>query len=304
MRDGGAEPGVRADDGVLLHVESEDPGDAPVTVVFAHGFAARAEEFDGQRRALRGRARMVVYDQRGHGKSGWGGRESATIDRLGRDLGHVIDQTTGTEPVVLVAHSMGGMAAIALADQRPKLFGSKIVGVALLSTSAGRLAQTELPARAAEVALRSGLVRILVWLLWFIAPLVNALAPFKRPWARRWFRRKLFGRGDPSEEALTRLQQMWIDTPQSMATAFYPTIIYYNKPDALAVFRSIPALVLAGTDDATIPAKHSKRIAQEIGPGAHLVLIPGAGHMVNMTHSTPVNAALLELLERAGFGKC
>ncbi|MGV8546978.1 alpha/beta fold hydrolase, partial [Pseudomonas aeruginosa] len=82
----GSAPVVRTDDGVRLHIEADGPADAPVTVVFAHGFAARSTMFDPQWSALRGRDRLVRYDQRGHGASGWAGVRSATVDRLGRDL--------------------------------------------------------------------------------------------------------------------------------------------------------------------------------------------------------------------------
>lgn len=294
----GVRPGVRTDDGVLLHTEPDGCLDAPVTVVFAHGFAARAQEYDAQREALGGRARLVLFDQRGHGQSGWGGHRSATIDRLGRDLGQVIDETTGSAPVVLVAHSMGGMAAIALADQRPELFGAKVVGVALLSTSAGHLARVALTPVAARVAVRSGIARGLLWGLWLVAPAVDALAPFRRRWGRRWLRRRLFGRGQPSCGAVSTMEDMWVHTPQSMAATFYPATVYYDKREAVRVFRAVPTLVLAGSDDATIPARRSEHIAREIGPKARLVLVPGAGHMVNLTHPDAVNAALLGLLDQ------
>ena len=42
-------------------------------------------------------------------------------------------------PVVLVGHSMGGMAIVAFAEQHPELFGDRIVGVGLVSTTAGGL---------------------------------------------------------------------------------------------------------------------------------------------------------------------
>ena len=42
-------------------------------------------------------------------------------------------------PCVLVGHSMGGMSIIALAEQHPELFGDKVVGVGLISTTAGGL---------------------------------------------------------------------------------------------------------------------------------------------------------------------
>jgi pimeloyl-ACP methyl ester carboxylesterase len=60
--------------------------------VLVHGFTARLEEFLLQRETLRGRARTVLYDCRGHGRSRGQGRvQGATIDQLGRDLGEVLD---------------------------------------------------------------------------------------------------------------------------------------------------------------------------------------------------------------------
>ena len=40
---------------------------------------------------------------------------------------------------MLGGHSMGGMTVIALAEQRPELFGDRIAGVALVGTSSGGL---------------------------------------------------------------------------------------------------------------------------------------------------------------------
>ena len=62
---------VTTDDGVPLHVEVDGDENAPLTVVLSHGFTARLAEWELQRAALRDRARLVLWDQRGHGRSGW-----------------------------------------------------------------------------------------------------------------------------------------------------------------------------------------------------------------------------------------
>lgn len=113
-----AAPVVVAADGVGLHVEIDGDPSAPLTVVFCHGFAVRLGEFDVQCRALRD-PRLVLYDHRGHGRSGWGTYRRATMEQLGDDLGHVVDACAPSGPVVLVGHSMGGMAIMALAACNP-----------------------------------------------------------------------------------------------------------------------------------------------------------------------------------------
>lgn len=87
----------------------------------------------------------MLFDQCGYGHSGRAGRRPASIERLACDLGRVVDQATGTAPLSSSGTRGGGLAAIALAEQRPELFGSKVVGVALISASAGHLASLAYP---------------------------------------------------------------------------------------------------------------------------------------------------------------
>ena len=107
--------------------------------MFAHGFALNLDCWHFQRAAYRGLVRTVFYDQRSHGRSGRSGDDNATIDQLGIDLLAVLDAVAPEGPVVVIGHSMGGMTIVALAEQHPELFGDRIVGVGLVSTTAGGL---------------------------------------------------------------------------------------------------------------------------------------------------------------------
>src|SRR4051794_6624371 len=61
---------VVADDGTILYAEiDEAPGSGPPTIVFCHGYALNLDSFHYQRQALRGKARLVFFDQRSHGRS-------------------------------------------------------------------------------------------------------------------------------------------------------------------------------------------------------------------------------------------
>jgi pimeloyl-ACP methyl ester carboxylesterase len=289
---------VRTDDGVDLHVEVEERPGAPLTVVLSHGFTARLGEWELQRAALRDRARLVLWDQRGHGRSGWTDPRSATIDRTGRDLGEVLDATTPEGPVVLAGHSMGGMSIMALARQRPELFGTRVVGVFLLATSDGGLVESGLVGRAVKLVRALRLLPLYLWLLRLWAPVLER---FRRrgTWAGRWFtRRYLFGRDDAEPALVQMVQNLLEETPFPVTAAFYATFLDHDERASLDVLARVPVTVVAAEEDRLTPAAHGRRMAERIGASAELVMVPGAGHSVNLTRTERVDQAFLALLDR------
>jgi pimeloyl-ACP methyl ester carboxylesterase len=283
---------------VDLHVEVDGPPEAPLTVLLTHGFTARLGEWDGQRAALRGRARLVLWDHRGHGRSAWADRRTATIDRTGQDLGEVLDATTPSGPVVLAGHSLGGMSVLALARRRPELFGTRVVGVFLLATSADGLVQDGVVGLLFGLARRLGLLAIYLRWLQLIAPLLERFRRRGTALGRWYTRHYLFGRDDAEPAQVRRVQDMLEETPLPVTTAFYATILDHDETAALEVLGRVPVTVVVGTHDRLTPAVHSRRIAETLGSGAELVVVPGAGHSVNLTRPEVVDGALLALLDR------
>jgi pimeloyl-ACP methyl ester carboxylesterase len=294
-------PGSRTvvtDDGVRLHVEVED-AESALTVVFAHGFTARLAEWELQRAALRGRARLVLWDQRGHGRSAATPLHDATIDRTGRDLGQVLDATTPTGPVVLAGHSMGGMSIMALARQRPELFGPRVVGVFLLATSAGGLVETGILGWLVKAVRKLGLLPLYLRGLQLVAPLLERFRWRGSPLARWVTRRLLFGRDDADPAHVRMVQDLLEETPYPVTAAFYATFLDHDETASLDVLRRVPVTVVAAAHDRLTPVAHGRRMAEEIGESAELVVVPGAGHSVNLTRTAVVDRALLDLLDRA-----
>jgi pimeloyl-ACP methyl ester carboxylesterase len=290
---------VRTDDGDPLHVEFDGDETAPLTVVLTHGFTARLGEFEPQVEALRGRARLVLWDQRGHGRSGWTRLTKATVDRTGQDLSEVLDAVVPSGPVVLAGHSLGGMTIMALARRRPELFGDRVVGVFLLATSAGGLVQAGVVGRAVGLVRRLHLLR-----LWLLA--MEAVAPLLERFRRRgtvvgrWFtRRYLFGRRDASREQVRVVQNLLEETPYPVVMAFYSTFLEHDESASLPVLGRVPVTIVGATHDRLTPVAHSRRMAELIGERAELVVVPGAGHSVNLTRPGIVNDAFLRLLDRA-----
>jgi pimeloyl-ACP methyl ester carboxylesterase len=291
---------VRTPDGVRLHVEEDGVPDAPVTVVFSHGFTAQLDEFRLQREALAGRARIVLYDQRGHGRSDTTHYGHATIDQLGRDLQAVLEVTCPTGPVVLVGHSMGGMALMSWARQFPEEVGTRVVGAFLLATSAGELVSTGPLATAVKVMTRLRLLPFWLWLIRFVSPGVARVRKPGTKLGHRWIRHYLFGVDDADDAELVRLVQAMIEaTPFTTSAAFYPTFLAHDETSALPVLARIPTTVLCGTTDRLTPVSHSRAMAAALGELTSLVEIAGCGHSVNVTRPALVNDALLALVDRA-----
>jgi pimeloyl-ACP methyl ester carboxylesterase len=289
---------VTTDDGVPLHVEVDGDEDAPLTVVLSHGFTARLVEWDLQRAALRDRARLVLWDQRGHGRSGWTKLTKATIDRTGRDLGQVLDATTPTGPVVLAGHSMGGMSVLALARQRPELFGDRVVGVFLLATSAGGLVETGPLGLFIKLVRKLRLLSLYLRFLQLLAPLLERVRRRGTRLGRRVTRRLLFGADDADLANVRLVQELLEETPYPVAMAFYATFLDHDETASLEVLRGVPVTVIAATHDRLTPATHGRDIASRIGENAELVVVPGAGHSVNLTRTDVVDEAFLRLLDR------
>ena len=290
---------VRADDGIRLYVEEVGRPDAALTVIFVHGYALSQGCWHYQRLGLADmRVRLVCYDQRSHGRSEHAPGETATIDQLGRDLGAVLDQVAPRGRVALVGHSMGGMTVLALAAARPELFGGRIAGVALLSTSTGRLADVTLGLPAALARLRAPVLPVLLRGMRSRAKLVERTRRIGSDIAWLLTRRYSFGSPDVSPALVEYVGQMIAATPVDVLADFYPALVGYDKLAALPVLRPIPTLIMVGDKDLLTPVEHSRAMAAEL-PDAELVVVAGAGHLAMMERDALVNLHLRAFLHRA-----
>ncbi|MCO5969462.1 alpha/beta fold hydrolase [Actinoallomurus soli] len=292
---------VEASDGVPLHVEIDGPDDAPLTVVFCHGYCLNEDCWHYQRRDLGrdGDLRLVFWDQRSHGRSGRSDLTHATVDQCGADLFAVLEATVdpGT-PVVLVGHSMGGMTIMALADGHPELFeDGRIAAVALINTSSGELAELSLglPMAFGKV-FKAALPRV-TRSLGKRAELVERGRRAGADVAFMVTRRIAFGDKHVSPSVVDFVEQMIRSTPIDVIAEFYPTLAAHDKLAALEVIKGLPALVVVGDEDRLTPAAHGRLIAEVLGD-AELVELSEAGHVTMMEHPEVVTRALIRLIDR------
>jgi pimeloyl-ACP methyl ester carboxylesterase len=292
---------VVADDGVPLHVEEVGPEDAsgPV-VVFLHGYTQELAVWHYQRQAFAADnpGRLVFYDHRSHGRSGRSPHGRSTIDQLGRDLHAVLQTCAPRGPVVLVGHSMGGMTIMALADQRPELFGTRVVGVALLSTSTGKLAEAAFGLPSAVVPVTS---RVLPYLTRGMRTRPEVFERGRRLGTDLAFlisRSWAFGTKDISPSLVEFVERMTANTPVDVIAEFYDTFTDHDKLAALDVLDRVETLILVGSKDKLTPLTHSQLMAEAL-PSAQLVVVEGAGHMVQLERAPLVTLHLRALLRRA-----
>lgn len=302
---------VAADDGVLLAVDEIGPRDAPLTIVFVHGYTLSMASWGFQRRALavelatanghRPDARLVFYDQRGHGASGRGAAERSTMRQLGEDLAAVLAARVPTGPVVLVGHSMGGMTIMALAAVHPELFGEKVVGAALMSTSSGNLADLDFGLPELLTRVRSAVFPVAAWTMRRRPALAERTRRLAADVVSVVTRSLSFA--TEVDPALARyVDAMIAGTPVDVIAEFYPAIAGLDQTASLEPLRRIPVLVLTGDQDRMIPGEHSDLLVQELtrsrGDLVEHVVVPEAGHLVPLEHPDEVTAAIGRLLRR------
>ena len=188
---------------------------------------------------------------------------------------------------------------------RPELFGDRVVGVALLSTSSGNLADLDLGLPELLTRLRSAVLPVAAWTMRrrpllaertrrLAADLVSAVT-------------QSLSFASEVDPALARyVDAMIAGTPVDVIAEFYPAIAGLDQTAALAPLRRVPTLVLTGDSDTLIPKEHSDTLVELLtedgGELVEFVVVPGAGHMVPLEKPDEVTRAIVRLIRRVAAG--
>ena len=291
---------VRTPDGAELHATIDGSDDAPVTLVLAHGWTLAQAAWDDVAELLApriadGDLRMIRYDQRGHGRSTWGEAE-ISLDQLGDDLAAVLDQLLPTGPVVLGGHSMGGMTIMCLAAARPELFGDRVRGVALVSTSAGDLTSDPRSAPGRMAKLRPGALNVALAGARVVERFRQLLPP-AHPRHQKMVRDLLYGSDATEQMVLAGAEIMHASTVRSFIS-FMPALENHDKRTELAALGGVPVEIFVGDSDKLTPRRHSRQLA-EVLPHARLHEVERTGHMLPQERPQLVVDAIARLLGAA-----
>jgi pimeloyl-ACP methyl ester carboxylesterase len=243
----------------------EDTGGDGPAVVLGHGFLMDHEMFEPQVAALRDRYRVVTWDERGFGLTGFDGKPFTYWDSAADCLGLMTH--LGIDRCVVGGMSQGGYLSLRVALTAPE----RVRALILLDSGAALDPPDTLAANQGMVDL---------WLA--VGPvdeLANAVATIiidepteNAKWIAKWQARPKELMAEPSRCLLTR-----DDVSQRLGEI------------------TCPALVVHGTEDTAITMEHAEEMAEALVGCGGVVKVGGA-HAASLTNPEPVNAAILEFL--------
>ena len=255
------------------------PGGRPLLLV--HGFTGAKEDFADHVVALAERGWWVVApDLRGHGASDQPVVEDEySLDHFADDLWALAD-ALGWSELVLLGHSMGGMASQVAALSAPE----RLRGLVLMDTSHGSVAgvDPELAAAGAALARTGGMaaVKEVLDALGDDAPLGSEAYERvlrERPGYREFGDRKLLG-----------------SSPDMYAAMIGQMLDQADRLDDLGRL-PVRSLIIVGEQDEPFVAP-SRRMADAM-PEARLVVIPDAGHSPQFENPSAWFDALVAFLD-------
>jgi pimeloyl-ACP methyl ester carboxylesterase len=292
---------VTTPDGVPLAVREVGPLDAPLTMVFVHGFCLRMGAFHFQRTRLAEkwgpRVRMVFYDQRGHGRSGEGAPETYTLTQLGQDLESVLQAVAPHGVIVLVGHSMGGMTVLSHARQYPYQYGRRIVGAALISSAAEGVTRSPL----GEI-LKNPALEALRFTARSAPKLMHRGRNVSRSLIAPILRAASYGDLQVSRSLDMFSQRMMNGTPIATLIGFLRALEVHDETAGLWTLLRIPTLIACGDHDLITPDEYSRKMAASL-PLSELVIVTGASHLALLEKPDAINDGLVRLVNRAIPGK-
>ncbi|MFJ4715022.1 alpha/beta fold hydrolase [Streptomyces sp. NPDC088785] len=274
---------VTSADGARLHVEVHGPADGPA-VVLAHGWTCSTAFWAAQTRALATDHRVIVYDQRGHGRSP-AAEVPYTTQMLADDLEAVLGATLAPgRPAVLAGHSMGGMTLMAAAG-RAKV-AEHAAALLLCSTGSSRLvAESTVVPLLPPGGLRTRLTRAVLGSKAPLGPVT--------PVGKKVLRYATMGPGSSPDkvEACARIVHA---CPRGVRHG-WSQVLEQLQVDAGVGELTMPVAVLAGTADRMTPVVLARRIAAALPNCVGLTELPGLGHMTPIEAPEAVTGRIREL---------
>jgi pimeloyl-ACP methyl ester carboxylesterase len=233
--------------GIELAYERRGTGN-PLALL--HGFPLDHHTWDFVAPLLEGTFDLILPDLRGFGESTTV-NEPHTLDAFASDIAGLLDHL-GIQKTAVAGHSMGGYVALAFA----KLYPDRISGLGLVSTQTladppdRKEGRYKTAADVAEKGIR-GVVEAMASKFTSDEKIQNAS------------REIMQGQQPAAYIGALKAMAERLDTSSLLATVEYPVVIVHGEKDSL------------------IPVERARE-AKSLAPHAHLVELPGVGHLPMM----------------------
>ena len=242
-------------------------------LVLLHAFPLSQVMWQGELERFAPLARVITPDLPGFGGSPR--QPQPSMEAMAQAVAKLLDQLAVGEPVILAGLSMGGYVAFEFIRQFPQ----RVKALGLFST---RAAADSPEASAGRMKLIEKLRTQ------GIEPLMTATLP------------KLVGCTSAASRpaVMAEVEQMIrAASPDGVIDALRAMAERRDSQPLLPGIRC-PVLIIAGDEDALIPAQESRAMAQAI-PGARLEIIPQAGHLVNLEQPAAFQRLVASWLQHA-----
>ncbi|MGO9912452.1 MAG: alpha/beta fold hydrolase [Acidimicrobiales bacterium] len=274
-------------DGGNIHVA--DWGEGP-PIVLLHGLTLQSSVWAYQFRDLGDRHRMIALDLRGHGHSE-PGEAGMTIAAMADDLADVLE-ALDLRRATVVGHSMGGMATLRFCRRHPGVVAERVGAIAIIASSGGISIPLETLRR---------LVPMAVDLVVAGHGAVNRSGRPLLPSNSAGTRGTLFVFGEhPDPVAVRRTLEYSRAMRPDRLVSLLSELVNFNERERLG-HAPVPCLVVVGDRDRLTPPKYGRALVETL-PGARLVVLPGAGHML-MYERREAIVWLLDQLSAEAEGK-
>lgn len=256
--------------GMLHALEAKGQGDLPPVVVL-HGLSASGQYYESLMRRIRPHvSRVIAPDMPGHGYSELP-YDGLTHDSLGVGLREGLDQLVD-EPVVVFGNSLGGVAAVRYATERPE----RVLGLMLAAPGGAPMDEEEL-----DEFVEGFMLHDHHKALDFVDRLFHRPHPMRHLLA--WGVRQQFGRTG-IEDLLRSVR------PQDLL-----------GPDELEQLK-MPVFVLWGEADRVLRPADRRFFEEHLPAHAEVHRIEEYGHVPHMSHPDCLAARLIEFARHVQRG--
>ena len=269
----GAAPSQFVDigDGVTVHLRDEGPRGAPA-IVLLHGSNADLHTWEPWVQALKGKYRVIRFDQVGHGLTGPDPRGDYSRGNYVEDILQVADKL-GLKQFILGGNSMGGKHALAFAVQHPE----RLTGLVLVDGSGGpMLDQQRGENKNGRASKGSGNIGFKIARMPGINLLAEQITP--RSLIAQSLEQSVSVKSVVTDAAINRYWELLRYPGNRRATLTRFSLPYYPLTEAEIASVKTPTLILWGEEDRLIPVE-AGRWLDKIMPNSLLVVYPKIGHL-------------------------